>query len=73
MSVTLVKLKTEDLHKNGIPFTAQTILNWKRQGKYPHIFAKIGGRVFIVLEKWEELVLSQTGKVEKRGGKQKCK
>lgn len=45
----LVKLK--DAH-NHVPFKEKTLRNWRSQGKYPSMFQKWGGTVFINLEEF---------------------
>ncbi|OQA74488.1 MAG: hypothetical protein BWY32_03590 [bacterium ADurb.Bin243] len=51
----------EELERGGIPFKRYTILRWHSTGKYPEIFAKIGGKVFINKEAWTKLVTGLTG------------
>lgn len=54
----------EELERGGIPFKRYTILRWHSTGKYPEIFVKIGGKVFINHEAWTKLVDSLTGSVK---------
>jgi len=60
--MVLIPLKNEDLRQAGIPLSAQTLYKWRKHRKNMKIFTKVGGRVFVVKEKWEELVRKNVGK-----------
>ena len=40
----------------GVPLSVWTLRDWRKLGRHPEIFVKLGKRVFLVLEKWNELV-----------------
>lgn len=40
----------------------KTLRNWRAQGKYPQIFVKLGGRVFVNLEEIAMIIERQTEK-----------
>jgi hypothetical protein len=44
-----------------IPFKVKTLRNWRTGKKYPDIFVKISGKVFIDLAKFEQVMLRETG------------
>ena len=64
MSLTLIPLKNEDLAKAGIPFKAGTLRGWRKRRKNMKIFTKVEGKVFVIKEKWDELVKKGIGKVK---------
>jgi hypothetical protein len=64
MSLTLIPLKNEDLAEAGIPFKANTLRGWRKRRKNMKIFTKVEGKVFVIKEKWDELVKKGIGKVK---------
>ena len=48
-----------------IPFAPKTLRNWRSCGKYPQIFVKIGGRVFVDLKELQDLIEAQKAKAVK--------
>ena len=57
---TLVPIKNASLKEAGIPLKAETFYKWRKQRKNLKIFTKIGGRVFIVRERWDQLIKKGT-------------
>ena len=53
---TLIPLKKEALMEAGIPISVWTLKDWRKSGRNPEIFTKIGRRVFLVKERWNRLV-----------------
>jgi hypothetical protein len=39
-----------------IPFAEKTLRNWRSQRKYPQIFTKIGGKVFVDVSEFEAII-----------------
>lgn len=63
---TLVPLVREALSNAGIPLSPWTLREWRKIGRHPEIFVKLGRRVFLVLEKWEKLVEKELKNGSKR-------
>ncbi len=60
---TLISLTDEDgLKEAGVPVSPWTLRKWRREGRYPELFTKVGKRVFLVLENWQKLVQKGIGK-----------
>ncbi|KAA0259368.1 hypothetical protein FHQ18_00385 [Deferribacter autotrophicus] len=57
MSTKLIPNKDTLLQQAGVLHTATTLRTWKSKGKYPEIFRKIGGRLYIDLEAYQRHVL----------------
>jgi hypothetical protein len=62
---------TENILENIIPIAKapeklsiaeKTLRNWRSQGLYPQIFVKIGGKVFIDLGEFANIIVSQKEK-----------
>ena len=62
MSFTLIPLKNEALAEAGIPLKASTFRKWRKRRKNMKIFTKVGGKVFVIKERWDELVKKGVGK-----------
>ena len=60
---TLIPLNDNSLAEAGIPLKAETFYKWRKQRKHLQIFTKIGGRVFIVRQKWNLFIQKGMGKV----------
>ena len=45
-----------------IDIAEKTLRNWRAQGRYPQIFVKLGGRVFVNMEEFALIVERQTEK-----------
>lgn len=54
--VRLVPLNCRALEEAGIPFSPNTLRAWARKGKYPSVFTKVGGRVYVKLEEWQRVM-----------------
>ena len=67
----LIQINEESLRKAGIPFKVKTLYRFKSVGKYPELFTKIGGRLLIIEERWDELVDQAIIKTDKRVAKLK--
>ncbi len=60
---TLISLTDEEeLKEAGISVSPWTLRKWRREGRYPELFTKVGKRVFLVLENWQKLVQKGIGK-----------
>jgi hypothetical protein len=44
-----------------LPLTKSTLYKWKHLGKFPEMFVKIGGALFVDLEKLQEIVEAGRG------------
>ena len=42
-----------------IPIAEKTLRNWRSQGKYPQIFVKLGGKVFVDIQEFEKILVRQ--------------
>ena len=47
-------LKIKEVY--GIKITLSTLRDWRRKGKYPRIFIKIGGRIFVDIDQFNEYI-----------------
>lgn len=57
MSKRLIPItRPELLVQNGILFTRKTLAKWHSENTHPEIFLKVSGRVYIDLERWEEML-----------------
>ena len=54
MKMNLVRLSKA----RSLPLKTSTLRKWKSMGKYPQIFIKLGGAVFIDLDALEEVIES---------------
>ena len=45
-----------------IQIAEKTLRNWRSQGIYPQLFIKIGGKVFIDLDEFENIIKTQKEK-----------
>lgn len=43
-------------NEQGLPIKRSTLYKWKHIKKYPHLFIKLGGAVFVDLDKLNELL-----------------
>ncbi len=41
---------------NGLPLKKSTLYKWKHLGKYPRLFVKLGGALFVDLNILEEVI-----------------
>lgn len=48
-----------------IPIAEKTLRNWRYNGRYPQIFIKIGGKVFVDLKELAEIITAQQKKAKK--------
>lgn len=48
-----------------IPIAEKTLRNWRYQGKYPQLFLKLGGKVFVDLDELAKLIAEQQKKAKK--------
>lgn len=65
----LVRIKKESLEEAGILFKPATLYKWKCIGKYPEIFTTIGHNLFVIKERWDEIVNDAVKETEKRVAK----
>jgi hypothetical protein len=56
----LVRLSKADF----LPFKRSTLYKWKHMGKYPKLFVKIGGAVFVDLDYLEKIIEMGRGRQE---------
>lgn len=49
----LVRITEANEH---IDFSVKTLRNWRCSGKYPQLFRKVGGKVFIDLEEFDKII-----------------
>ena len=62
-SYTLLSLTDEKaLKEAGVVLSPWTLRQWRKTGKHPELFVKVGRRVFLVLENWQKLVEKGLGK-----------
>jgi hypothetical protein len=52
----------------GLPFKPQTFYKWYHLKKYPEIFIKFGGALFVDLERLEQLIDASRGQRERVEG-----
>ncbi|MFC1489238.1 hypothetical protein ACFL6B_05280 [Thermodesulfobacteriota bacterium] len=45
---------------NYIPVKEKTLRNWRSKGIYPHIFVKLGGKVFVNMNEFSKIIGRQT-------------
>jgi len=57
----LVRLSKINTIKD-FPFRSSTLYKWHARRKYPELFTKIGGSVFVVLRILDEIVEKNRGK-----------
>ena len=67
----LVRVEKAELEKHGIPFARKTLYKWHSLGTYPGLLVKLGNRLFINYEKYEELVDNAIQKSLRRAKKTK--
>ena len=48
-----------------IPIAEKTIRNWRYNGKYPQIFIKLGGKVFVDLKELAAIITKQQEKAKR--------
>jgi len=65
----LVSLDPDDLREHSILFSRKTLYDWHHKGIHAEIFVKIGRRLFINYEKYEELVAEAERKSIERARK----
>ncbi len=64
---TLIPVKDKELlERHGIYFSPKTLRKWHSIGRHPQIFLKINRRLFIQLEKWQEIVKQKAKESEQR-------
>jgi hypothetical protein len=62
-SYTLLSLTDERaLKEAGVVLSPWTLRQWRKTGRHPELFVKVGRRVFLVLENWQKLVEKGVGK-----------
>ncbi len=62
-SYTLIPLTDgAGLKEAGVLLSPWTLRKWRKEGRYPELFTKVGRRVFLILENWEKLVQKGIGK-----------
>ncbi|GAB6886976.1 hypothetical protein JCM13304A_04740 [Desulfothermus okinawensis JCM 13304] len=44
------------------PIKPGTLYIWRHTGRYPQLFSKIGGALFIDLQEWEKMVEERKGR-----------
>lgn len=54
------------LEEAGIFFRATTLRKWHSLGVHAQIFVKLNNRLFIIQEKWEDLIAQRSKESEKR-------
>ena len=47
-----------------IALSEKTLRNWRCQGRYPEIFIKLGGKVFVDLKELAEIIESQQARTK---------
>jgi predicted site-specific integrase-resolvase len=47
---------------NHVPIAEKTLRNWRCQGRYPQIFIKIGGKVFLDVSEFKSILRRQKEK-----------
>lgn len=65
----LVSLDPKDLKEHSILFSRRTLYDWHHKGKHAEIFVKIGRRLFINYDKYEELIAEAERKALERAEK----
>ena len=65
----LIRIKKESLEEAGILFKPGTLYKWKCIEKYPQIFVTIGHNLFIIKERWDDLVDQAVIKTDERVAK----
>jgi len=45
-----------------ISFSVKTLRNWRAGGIYPHIFVKLGGKVFVNMREFAQIAVKQNEK-----------
>ena len=62
---------TEELRKHGLCVTPGTLRIWKHHGKYisDGLFLKIGGRLYVDLDTWEEILKKKQREMMEQGRK----
>jgi len=48
-----------------IPIAEKTLRNWRYNGRYPQIFIKLGGKVFVDLKELATIITKQQEKAKK--------
>jgi len=68
MDLKLLPLKDTVLEAHGVPFKAKTLYTWRCRGKHPQLFAKVGGRVFLnydAFQEWIKRSAKETAKLKR--------
>lgn len=52
----IIPIELERLKQEGIFFKLSTVYQWHSTGRYPKLFRKIGGRLFIETNEWGKIV-----------------
>ena len=62
---------TEELRKHGLCVTPGTLRIWKHYGKFVSdgLFIKIGNRLFVDLDVWEQILKKEQRKMMEQGRK----
>jgi len=62
---------TEELRKHGLCVTPATLRIWKHYGKYVDdgLFIKIGNRLFVDLDVWEQILKKEQKRMMEQGRK----
>lgn len=60
----LIPVRDEKLLiENNILMTPRTLREWHHKRRFPEIFVKVGGKLFVDLNEWENIVMAA---IEKR-------
>jgi hypothetical protein len=62
MKNNLIRLAKAD----GLPLQKSTLYKWKHLGKYPQLFVKLGGALFVDLKALDEIIESGRLKAKSR-------
>ncbi len=68
----LIPIEKEKLEEAGIFYKKSTLYQWKSTGKHPELFLSPngkGGKLFIIKEKWLEIVSQAKAKTATRAEK----
>lgn len=64
---TIIPVRNKELlERHGIYFSPKTLRKWHSVGRHSQIFLKMNRRLFIRLDKWQELVKQKAKESEQR-------
>ena len=67
MSYTLIPVESKEaLEKANIHYTRPTLYRYHCEGIMPEIFTKVGRKLFIIKERWDEKVSESIIQTDKR-------